>query len=160
MSGIVTLQAGEDAMPWRQTSLGRDLYWMRVLWSAGEFGCMPEMTRLLLNTVMATQTVDLAERAAGIEQRKTTPDVSHRARAGFARSAPGGSRTGHARRRGIDAIREAEGDDAVTTIADAQGRVEQVWVRWHEVEDWLSSTHERPAFRGGSGDGRDHIWRR
>jgi acyl carrier protein len=33
-----------------------------VLWSAGEFGCVPEMTRMTVNTVMATQTLTLIVR--------------------------------------------------------------------------------------------------
>ena len=146
VSGIVTIQAGEDAMPWRQTSLGRDLYWIRVLWLAGEFGCEPELTRLLLNTVTATQTLTLQNELMGSSNGK--PGQKFRAaRAPVLRDLrlevqepdmPGTEE--------LTRIREAEGDDAVTTIADAQGRVEQIWVRWHEVEDWLSSTHEDRHF--------------
>src|SRR4029077_5505950 len=70
VSGVVTLQAGKDVMPWQQTTLGRDLYWMRALWSAGEFGCRPDMTRLLLNTVMATQTFTLENELLGSSNGK------------------------------------------------------------------------------------------
>ena len=41
-----------------------------------------------------------------------------------------------------------EGEDAVTMIRDAQGRIEQIWVRWHEVSDFLSSIQLRSTFYG------------
>jgi hypothetical protein len=141
VSGVVTFQAGEDAVAWRQTSLGRDLYWIRVLWSAGGFGCEPELTRLLLNTVTATQTVTLQNELLGSSNGK--PDQKFRsARTPVLRDLhlevqepdmPGAEE--------LARIRATEGAAAVTTVLDAQGRVEQIWVRWHEVADWLSSTH-------------------
>ena len=146
VSGVVTLRAGNDAMPWQQTSLGRELYWIRTLWSAGEFGCMPDMTRLLLNTVMARQAVTLENELLGSSNGK--PRQTFRtARMPVLRDLhlevrepdmPGAEE--------LKVIREAYGVDAVIPITDAQGRVEGVWVRWHEVENWLSSTHRDRHF--------------
>ncbi len=146
VSGVVTLRAGRDAMPWQQTSLGRGLYWVRALWPAGEFGCAPPMTRLLLNTVMATQTLTLENELLGSSNGK--PRQTFRtARRPVLRDLhlevrePDMPGTGELTSGGA-----APGLDAVTPITDAQGRVEAVWVRWREVEDWLSSTHHDRHF--------------
>jgi hypothetical protein len=146
VSGVVALRAGGEAMPWQQMTLGRGLYWMRARWLAGEFGCPPDMTRLLPNTVMATQTFTLENELLGSSNGKprqtfntarrpilhdlhlevTEPDL------------PGPEE--------LTLIRAAGGGEAVTPITDPQGKVEAVWVRWHEVEDWLSSTHRDRHF--------------
>jgi hypothetical protein len=146
VSGVITLRAGADALPWWQTTLGRDLYWMRGLWSAGDFGCMPEMTRLLPNTVMATQTLTLEDELLGSSNGKPH-QVFRTARRPVLRDlhlqvrepdVPGPAE--------LAMIRSAHGVDAVTVVADAQGNAASVWVRWHEAEDWLSSTHEDRHF--------------
>ena len=146
VSGVVTLQAGKDVMPWQQTTLGRDLYWMRALWSAGEFGCRPDMTRLLLNTVMATQTFTLENELLGSSNGKPSQTfrtarkpVLHDLHLEVKEPDMPGPEE-------LTLIRAASGVDAVTPISDAQGRVEGVWVRWHEVENWLSSTHRDRHF--------------
>ncbi len=146
VSGIITIRAGADAVPWWRTTLGRDLYWVRGLWSAGEFGCMPEMTRLLPNTVIATQTLTLEDELLGSSNGK--PRQTFRtARRPVLRDlhlqvrepdAPGAEE--------LAVIRSTSGVDSMTVVADAQGRAAAVWVRWHEVEGWLSSTHEDRHF--------------
>lgn len=146
VSGVIALRAGADAMPWWQTTLGRDLYWMRGLWSAGDFGCMPEMTRLLPNTVMATQTLTLEDELLGSSsgqphqmfrtaRRPVLRDLHLQVREP---DVPGPEE--------LATIRSALGVDAVTEVADPQGKVAGAWVRWQEVEDWLSSTHEDRHF--------------
>ncbi|HMH54008.1 MAG TPA: putative baseplate assembly protein [Candidatus Acidoferrum sp.] len=118
--GVVTIRAGKDAMPWLQTTLGRDLYWVRVLWSGGEFGGSPEMTRMALNTVMATQTLTLENELLGSSNGK-----------------PG--QTFHTARTPVLAefhleVREGEAADG------------EAWVPWQEVDSWSSSTHDDRHF--------------
>jgi hypothetical protein len=146
VSGVITLRAGPDAMPWQQTSLAGDLYWFRVLWSAGEFGCMPDLTRLLMNTVLATQTLTLENELLGSSNGKPhqtfrtarrpvlydlilevkEPDV------------PGPDEAA--------AIEAAYGREAITPITAPQGGIEGAWVRWTALDNLLSSTHSDRHF--------------
>jgi Baseplate J-like protein len=144
--GMVTVNAGEDIAPWRQTSLGHELYWLRILWIAGEFGCSPDLRRILLNTVPATHTVTLENELLGSSNGK--PNQSFQtARQPVLRELqlevrePDMPEVEEQKR-----IRKSEGDDAITMVSDSQGRIEQIWVRWHEVGDWLSSTHRDRHF--------------
>ena len=146
VSGVVTLRAGWDAMPWSHTSLGRDLYWLRVLWSAGEFGCMPEMTRMTVNTVMATQTLTLENELLGSSNGKPR-QMFRTARAPILTEvqlevreldAPGPGDA--ARGRAAGAV------DTMSRSAEVRAPGDGVWVRWQEVQDWLSSTHEDRHF--------------
>ncbi|MGH7930518.1 MAG: putative baseplate assembly protein, partial [Candidatus Binatia bacterium] len=122
------------------------LHWLRVLWTGGEFGCSPDLTRLLLNTVPASQTVTLHNELLGSSTGKGK-QTFRSARVPILRKLkleirepdiPGAEE--------LRLIQKAEGDDAVTTLRDAKGTIEQIWVRWHEVEDWLSSTHRDRHF--------------
>ena len=142
VSGVLTLRAGSDAMPWSSTSLGRDLYWLRVLWSAGEFGSVPEMTRMAVNTVMATQTLTLQDELLGSSTGKPR-QMFRTARAPVLSEV-------HLEVRELDMPGRADPvygrvPGAVDTATlPRQGREPEdgVWVRWQEVNDWLSSTHE------------------
>src|SRR5215831_3951540 len=144
--GIVTVHAGEDIAPWRQTSLGRELYWLRILWTAGEFVCLPDLARVLLNTVPATHTVTLQNELLGSSNGKPRQTFRTARRPVLhdlflevrEPDMPGPDE--------LASIRAAYGVDATTPITDPQGRVEAVWVRWHEVGDWLSSTHRDRHF--------------
>jgi predicted phage baseplate assembly protein len=146
VSGIVTIRAGMDALPWQQTTLGHGLYWIRALWSGGEFGCRPGMTRLLLNTVMATQAMTLENELLGSSTGK--PRQTFRtARTPVLRDLYLEVREAdQPAAEELASIRALYGAAAVTPIVDAQGRLEGVWVRWHEVENWLSSTHRDRHF--------------
>ena len=144
--GIVTVHAGEDIAPWRQTSLGRELYWLRILWTAGEFGCLPDLARVLLNTVPATHTVTLQNELLGSSNGKPRQTFRTARRPVLhdlflevrEPDMPGPDE--------LASIRAAYGVDATTPVTDPQGRLEAVWVRWHEVGDWLSSTHRDRHF--------------
>jgi len=146
LPGIVSVHAGADMAPWCESSLDRGLYWLRVLWISGEFESLPTLRRLLLNTVPATQTFTLQNELLGssnglpnqIFQSARVPllhDVQLEVREP---DMPGEEE--------LARVYQEEGEDAVTTIRDAQGRLEQIWVRWHEVNDFLSSSHRDRHF--------------
>jgi len=118
--GVVTVRAGNDAMPWPHTTLGRDLYWVRVLWSEGEFGCLPETTRMALNTVMATQTLTLENELLGSSNGK-----------------PG--QTFHTARTPVLSELHLE-------VREEERVGDGPWVPWQEVDSWSSSTHEDRHF--------------
>jgi predicted phage baseplate assembly protein len=43
-------------------------------------------------------------------------------------------------------VLQEEGEDAMTKIHDALGRLEQIWIRWHEVADFLTSSNRDRHF--------------
>jgi len=118
--GVVTIRAADDAMPWSAMTLGRDLYWVRVLWSGGVFGCRPEMTRVALNTVMAAQTLTLENELLGSSNGK--PGQTFRT------------------------ARTPVLSELWLEVKEGEGTGEEAWVRWQEVESWSSSTHEDRHF--------------
>src|SRR5262249_59235750 len=154
--GIVTVHAGEDMAPWRQTSLGPELYWLRILWTAGEFGCLPDLARVLLNTVPATHTVTLQNELLGSSNGKPRQTFRTARRPVLhdlflevrEPDMPGPDE--------LASIRATYGVDATTPIIDPQGRVEAVWVRWHEVGDWRVCPPTPPHF-GLESDAREDM---
>jgi len=118
--GVVTIRAADDAMPWSETSLGRDLYWVRVLWSGGAFGCRPDTTRVALNTVMAAQTLTLENELLGSSTGK--PGQTFRT------------------------ARTPVLSELWVEVREGEETGEEAWVSWQEVESWSSSTHEDRHF--------------
>ena len=141
LPGIISIRAGEDIAPWCESSLERGLYWLRVLWISGAFESWPKLCRLLLNTAPATQTFTIQNELLG-SSNGLPNQIFHSARVPLLHDVqlevrepdvPGEEE--------LARICREEGEDAVTMIRDAQGRLEQIWVRWHEVSDFLASSH-------------------
>jgi hypothetical protein len=144
LPGIVSVHVGADIAPWCESSLDCRLYWLRVLWISGEFESLPKLHRLLLNTVPATQTLTLQDELLG-SSNGLSNQVFHSTRVPILHDVqlevrePGVSAEEEPAR-----VYQEEGEDAGTRSRDAQGRMEQIWVRWHEVRDFLSSSsHDR-----------------
>jgi len=140
LPGLVRVCVGEDMAPWGESSLDHRLYWLRVLWISGEFACLPKLRRLLLNTVPATQTLTLQDELLGSSNGQPN-QTFHSARVPIlhdvqleVREPDMPAEEERAR------LEQEEGEDPVTISWDAQGRPEQIWVRWHEVNDFLSSS--------------------
>jgi hypothetical protein len=144
LPGTVTLRAGEDMAPWRESLFTspdhRSLYWLRVLWTAGEFDGPPRFCRLLLNTVPATQTTTLENELLGSGNGRPH-QTFYSARAPILcdlrlevrePDLPAEEEAARTDPRGGD-------NEAVTIVRDAQGKIEQIWVHWREVDDFLSS---------------------
>ena len=140
--GVVRLCAGEDIVPWREAALdpAGELYWFRLRWEGGEFHRLPVLQRLAVNTVPATHTVTLQNEllgssTGGPRQTLTTTrvpiigDVQLEVREPEVPTAAELAR-----------LRQEEGEDAVSISRDARGLIQEVWVRWHEVKDWLGSS--------------------
>ena len=144
--GVVTLRAGDDIAPWQQTSLGVDLYWLKSMWIAGEFGCSPDLTRVLLNTVSATHTVTLQSELLGSSTGKPNQSF-HSTRQPILQELRLEVREPDMPEAvELEKIYATDGKDAIRIVRDRQGRVEEIWIRWHEVEDWLSSNHRDRHF--------------
>ena len=139
LPGIVSVPVGDDIAPWRESSLDRGLYWLRVLWTSGEFEGPPKLRRLLLNTVPAAQTNTLEYELLGSSNGRPN-QIFHSARVPILHNVQLEVREPDIPTdEELARISQQEGEDAVTMIRDAQGQIEQIWVRWHEVGDFLSS---------------------
>lgn len=139
ISGTVTVRFGPDLRGWDAFMKQRELFWLRVLWTSGDFPAPPKLRRLLLNTAPAAQTFTIENELMGssnglphqtfrtarvpvlqeLQLEIREPDLPPDAE--------------------LEIIRRAEGDQAVTISHDARGNVEQIWVRWHEVTGFMSS---------------------
>jgi len=139
--GVLTVRAAEDIAPWRQTSLGFDLFWLRALWTEGEFEYSPALTRLLLNTVCAAHCMTLRNELLGSSSGKPNQSFRTARRPILQRMRLEVREPDVPETEDLQRLHETEGENAVTIVRDAQGMIEQIWVRWHEVEDWLSSAH-------------------
>ena len=178
-SGIITVYTGDDIAPWREFSpeqgiysLDRGLLWLRVLWTSGEYESPPLLRRILLNTVPATQTSTIENELMGSSTGRQNQvfytarvpvlhDLRHNARAPILHELrlevrepdmPPAAE--------LMKIRKEEGDDVLTFNRDPRGKIEQIWVRWHKVDDFLSSSnsdrhfvveHEAGEIRFGDG---------
>lgn len=135
--GMVEFLAPPDFAP--REEFGRNAYWLAVRWDEGSYKFTPRLRQVLLNTVMASQSVTVREEILG------SSDASEDQRFRVTRAPvllgqrlevqeiemP--SRDERA------AIEADEGADAVDDALDAAGRPTGVWVRWHEVPDFYGS---------------------
>jgi Baseplate J-like protein len=144
--GTVRVQSGQDIVLWRESSFCRSLYWLRVLWISGEFEGLPKLRRLLLNTVLATQTFTLQNELLG-SSNGLPNQIVRAARVPILRDVqlevqepdmPAGEE--------LAWVYREEGEDALTIIREPQGRIQKIWVRWHEVNDFLSSSNRDRHF--------------
>ncbi len=138
-SGNITVWFGEDISPWQESSEEPTLYWLRVLWRDTDLDEAPTLRRIGLNTVGARHTVTLEDELLG--SSNGTP--------GQAFSTMRVPILGDVRlevkecdmptEEELRRICCEEGDDAIRYVKNAKGVIRDVWVRWHEVEDFLAS---------------------
>lgn len=118
---------------------GRELYWMRARLKGGEFAVPPRLRRLLLNTTWASQATTVQNETLGssngnpgqafqLAQVPVLPGTRLEVRESEMPSPDEQTQ-----------IKQQEGHDAITTILDAAGHPEEIWVRWHAVPDFHGS---------------------
>jgi hypothetical protein len=115
------------------------MYWLRVCWEEGEFDREPRLGQVLPNTTMASQTVTVRNELLGSSdgsssqsfQTARTPVLSGQSVQVREPEMPSGDE--------LVVIQEEEGDDAVSVVRDSAGQPIEIWVRWHEVQDFYAS---------------------
>ena len=146
MSGMVNVCVDDDIAPWRESSFDPGLYWLKVLWTSGDFECPPKLCRVLLNTVPAAQTTTIENELLGSSNGQPNQTFCS-ARVPILHDL-------HLEVREPDMppddelarINKQAGEDTVTVIRDSQGKIQQIWTRWHEVDDFLSSNNRDRHF--------------
>ncbi len=123
----------------RRSAFGRDRFWLRVRLKSGEYQFAPYLNRLLLNTMMAAQTVTIRDEILGSSdassdqrRRSTRAPVLPGERLEVREpEMPSSDETVR--------ITSEEGGDAIRAVRDAAGLAKEIWVRWHAVPDFYSS---------------------
>jgi hypothetical protein len=121
-------------------------YWLRVQKNAGDYQIEPKLRRVLLNTVMAVNSVTIRNEilgsSDGSENQKFRTTRSPVLRSQLSVS---GSQQLEVREPELPSaeelavLKKEEGDNPITTIFDATERPKEIWVRWHEVPDVYGS---------------------
>ncbi len=138
-SGAVSINVGEGFAKWKESAADPTLYWLRVLWVAGEREDPPKLQRVSINTVTAKQAITLRNELLGSSTGLPNQTFN------LARFPVAGEVCLEVREPGLPTAKEREqiilqeGKDAVKEIRNARGEVEQTWIRWHEVNDFLLS---------------------
>lgn len=149
VTGVISLLLPDDIACWdaKATSMGGDdsLYWVRAIWLAGEFQCKPVLRHVLLNTTLAMQAVTLENEILGsgngspnqVFYSARTPILDKLILEVREPQIPAGAE--------LARIARDEGNDAIEGFKDGQTG-EDIWVRWHEVDDFLESDHSDRHF--------------
>ena len=136
-TGIVEFLAPPDFAA--HDEFGANAWWLRVRWDTGDYDTDPRINRVLLNTNIAAQTVAIRNEVLGssdgsANQRfRTTraPVLAGQSLAVRELERPSGDE--------LDAIVRDEGPGAVQVIPDSAGKPSEIWVTWHEVQDFYAS---------------------
>jgi hypothetical protein len=135
--GLLEFLAPADFAPRRE--FGLDCYWVRVGWASGQYQFNPRVRSLLLNTVMAAQTLtvrdeNLGSSDASADQKFLTTAAPILAGQRLEVREPDRPSAGERAR-----IESEEGADAISETLDEMERPLEIWVRWHEVADFYGS---------------------
>ena len=135
--GLVTFVGPEDFAA--RACFGQTWYWLRLRWHAGTFPLSPQIRRVLLNTIWASQVTTVENEVLG----SSNGDPGQAFTAAQAPVQPGQQVTIGEPQRPSPAEEQAltavEGADAVTVVLDTAGQPEEIWVRWHAVPDFYES---------------------
>ena len=137
LAGLVEFLAPADFV--RREEVGRDLYWIRARWRAGQYEAGPRLRRALLNTVMAAQTVSIFDEVLG------SSDAGKSQRFAATRKPVLSGERLEVREPEEPSWAEREtilkegGGDAVRVVRDDTGRPVETWVRWLNVPDFYGS---------------------
>ena len=135
--GMLEFLAPPDFAP--RAEFGLECYWVRVVWTSGQYQFNPRVRSLLINTVMASQAVtvrgeNLGSSAASADQKFTTTAAPVLPGQRLMVREP--DRPSLEERK---ALESEEGPDAIEETLDESERPVEIWVRWHEVPDFYGS---------------------
>ena len=135
--GLVTFVGPEDFAP--HACFGQTWFWLRLRWHEGTFPLPPQVRRVLLNTIWASQVTTVENEILG----SSNGDPGQAFIAAQAPVQPGQQVTIREPQRPPpgeeQALAAVEGADAVTVVLDTAGQPEEIWVRWHAVPDFYES---------------------
>ena len=135
--GMLEFLAPPDFAPRRE--FGLECYWVRVSWASGQYQFVPRVRSVMLNTVMAAQTLSLRDENLGSSDASANQKFLTTAApvlAGQRLEVREPDRPSSKERARIES---EEGPDAISETLDELERPVEIWVRWHEVPDFYGS---------------------
>jgi hypothetical protein len=145
-SGLVEFLAPSDISIKTEFGLS-PRYWLRVVWESSLVNTFTQISQGLLNTTIASQTITITNEILGSSNATENQVVrTTRSRSNPLELSPV-LQGQHLQVREPelppaqeqDAIKQQEGDNAISLILDATGRPLEIWVQWHEVPDFYGS---------------------
>jgi len=147
VTNVISILIPESIASRGNTSMSVDssLYWLRAIWVSGEYQCKPLLQHILLNTTLARHVLTHENEILG--SGNGTPDqVFYSARSPIIDKPiveirepqlPGMAELAN--------ITSDEGEGVIDAIQDKEVQKDQeIWVRWHGVNDFLESdSHDR-----------------
>ena len=135
--GLVHFIGPRDFVP--RVYAGQTLYWLRLRWHGGEFVFPPQLRRVALNTIWATQAATSRNEILGSSNGNPdqffstaqTPVLPGQQLEVREREMPSTAEQA--------ALAALEGADAMTLTLDAAGQPDEIWVRWHAQSDLYAS---------------------
>ncbi|MDB4950482.1 MAG: putative baseplate assembly protein [Gemmatimonadetes bacterium] len=121
------------------SEFGEAAYWIRARLAAGGYASPPQLTRALLNTTWAVQHETLHGETLGSsngERSQVFRTTRTPVLPGAAVEVREPARPSAA---DLRALEREEGPGAVRDAEEATGSSREVWVRWHQVSDFLAS---------------------
>jgi hypothetical protein len=122
-----------------RADFGQSRYWARARWDDGSYQFKPRARRVLLNTTMAAQAVTLRNEVLGSSDGAKNQKFSAtrapildapRLEVREPELPPAAEQR---------AIKNEEGEDAITIVPDEAGRPREIWARWRETTDFYGS---------------------
>jgi predicted phage baseplate assembly protein len=135
--GIVEFLAPADFAP--RAEFGLTQYWLRFIWDSGRYLFDPRLHWVMLNTIMATESVTIRDEILGSSDGSisqsfyTTRKPVLRGPQLEVREPEVPSADEQQK------IIEQEGEGAISVTSDAGGGLKQVWVRWTQAQDFYGS---------------------
>lgn len=136
-SGLLAFLPPADFV--RRSEFGSPLYWVRAVLRSGTYTRGPEISALLLNTVMAKHATRIEKEVLGssdgsknqIFRTALSPVLEGQRLDVREFEVPSATEQ--------DAIKKNSGEDAISVVADEAGRPVEIWVRWAEAPDFYAS---------------------
>ncbi|GAX37254.1 baseplate J/gp47 family protein [Nodularia sp. NIES-3585] len=111
-------------------NFGKQLYWLRVRWLAGNFRVKPRLRRLLTNTIWAIQAISLKKEVLGSSNYESNQVF-------IANNIP--ILMGQQLEVEEGQIPNQLESERIKVIRDDLGEIEEVWTLWQEVPDFYGS---------------------
>ncbi len=123
----------------KQKLFGQELYWLKLELTDGTWFVPPIIRGIFPNTVWAENAMMIQNERLGSSNGQPTQVFQFSRRSLLQnqiieikeQSLPSGSE--------LEILTLEEGPDALRTVANKSGDIEEIWVRWHEVKTFLAS---------------------
>ena len=160
--GIIEVRVPAGISLWNNSILDQKFFWLRIVWDAPEADQPPCLRRLLLNTVLASQTVRLENQLLGSSngRPKQTFHTLHNPIIGEVTlevREPGGQADMRS-----ETWRDEESQYSLGSMKISTLPLNETWVSWSEVEEFSASGSQSRHYivdrlKGGIrfGDGRN-----